>query len=37
MDYPYDEGLCLMKNDVGAFRGHSSTSGFERLRDGSFR
>lgn len=37
MDHPYLLAWALMPEDVGAFRGPSSTSGIEILRDGAFR
>jgi len=37
MDHPYVLAWALMAYDVGAFRGPSSTSGIEILRDGAFR
>jgi choline dehydrogenase-like flavoprotein len=37
MDHPYQIAWALMPENVGAFRGPSSTSGFEFLRDGAFR
>ncbi len=37
MDHPYVLAWALMPYDVGAFRGPSSTSGIEVLRDGTFR
>jgi choline dehydrogenase-like flavoprotein len=37
MDHPYVLAWALMPDDVGAFRGPSSTSGIEVLRDGPFR
>jgi choline dehydrogenase-like flavoprotein len=37
MDHPYVLAWALMPYDVGAFRGPSSTSGIEILRDGPFR
>lgn len=37
MDHPYVLAWALMPYNVGAFRGPSSTSGIEILRDGRFR
>jgi choline dehydrogenase-like flavoprotein len=37
MDHPYVLAWALMPENVGAFRGPSSTSGIEILRDGPFR
>lgn len=37
MDHPYVLAWALMPYNVGAFRGPSSTSGIEVLRDGAFR
>jgi choline dehydrogenase-like flavoprotein len=37
MDHPYVLAWGLMPDNVGAFRGPSSTSGIEILRDGRFR
>jgi choline dehydrogenase-like flavoprotein len=37
MDHPYVLAWALMPYAVGAFRGPSSTSGIEVLRDGAFR
>ena len=37
IDHPYVLAWALMPDDVGAFRGPSSTSGIEVLRDGPFR
>jgi choline dehydrogenase-like flavoprotein len=37
MDHPYLLAWALMPESVGAFRGPSSTSGIEVLRDGPFR
>ena len=37
MDHPYVIAWGLMPENIGAFRGPSSTSGIEILRDGSFR
>jgi choline dehydrogenase-like flavoprotein len=37
MDHPYVLAWALMPYSVGAFRGPSSTSGIEILRDGAFR
>ncbi|MFZ0040151.1 MAG: GMC family oxidoreductase [Solirubrobacteraceae bacterium] len=37
MDHPYLLAWALMSHNVGAFRGPSSTSGIEVLRDGAFR
>ena len=37
MDHPYLLAWALMPENVGAFRGPSSTSGIEILRDGAFR
>jgi choline dehydrogenase-like flavoprotein len=37
MDHPYVLAWALMPYAVGAFRGPSSTSGIEILRDGAFR
>jgi choline dehydrogenase-like flavoprotein len=37
MDHPYVLTWALAPENVGAFRGPSSTSGFESLRDGPFR
>jgi choline dehydrogenase-like flavoprotein len=37
MDHPYVLAWALMPYNVGAFRGPSSTSGIEVLRDGPFR
>jgi choline dehydrogenase-like flavoprotein len=37
MDHPYVLAWALMPYDVGPFRGPSSTSGIEILRDGAFR
>jgi choline dehydrogenase-like flavoprotein len=37
MDHPYLLTWALMPTSVGAFRGPSCTSGFENLRDGTFR
>ena len=37
MDHPYVLAWALMPDAVGAFRGPSSTSGIEILRDGAFR
>jgi choline dehydrogenase-like flavoprotein len=37
MDHPYVLAWALMPYNVGAFRGPSSTSGIEILRDGPFR
>jgi choline dehydrogenase-like flavoprotein len=37
MDHPYVIAWALMPYNVGAFRGPSSTSGIEILRDGPFR
>jgi choline dehydrogenase-like flavoprotein len=37
MDHPYVQAWALMPESVGAFRGPSSTSGIEILRDGPFR
>jgi choline dehydrogenase-like flavoprotein len=37
MDHPFLMTWALMPDNVGAFRGPSSTSGIENLRDGGFR
>ena len=37
MDHPFMLAWALMPETVGAFRGPSSTSGIESLRDGAFR
>ena len=37
MDHPYVLAWALMPDNVGAYRGPSSTSGVEVLRDGAFR
>jgi choline dehydrogenase-like flavoprotein len=37
MDHPYLLTWALMPENIGAYRGPSSTSGIEVLRDGSFR
>lgn len=37
MDHPYVLAWALMSENIGAYRGPSSTSGIEILRDGDFR
>jgi choline dehydrogenase-like flavoprotein len=37
MDHPYVLSWALMPENIGAYRGPSSTSGIEILRDGNFR
>jgi choline dehydrogenase-like flavoprotein len=37
MDHPYVLSWALMPESIGAYRGPSSTSGIEVLRDGAFR
>jgi choline dehydrogenase-like flavoprotein len=37
MDHPYVLSWALMPENIGAYRGPSSTSGIEVLRDGAFR
>ena len=37
MDHPYVLSWALMPENIGAYRGPSSTSGIEVLRDGTFR